>query len=54
MVLIQAEFDSATPPQKFNSFWQTREAELVKGHICLTFHSSITPYQDGGSTGEDY
>jgi hypothetical protein len=30
------------PPEKFNSYWQAGEVELIKGHICSTFHSSIT------------
>jgi hypothetical protein len=30
------------PPEKFNSYWQAGETELIKGHICSTFHSSIT------------
>ena len=32
----------AEPPEKFNSYWQAEGAELIKGHICSTFHSSIT------------
>jgi hypothetical protein len=30
------------PPEKFNSYWQAGGVELIKGHICSTFHSSIT------------
>jgi hypothetical protein len=27
------------PPEKFNSYWHAGGAELIKGHICSTFHS---------------
>jgi hypothetical protein len=31
------------PPEKFNSYWQAGGAELIKGHICSTFHSPKSP-----------
>ena len=32
----------ATPPEKFNSYWQAGGADLIKGHICTGVQSSIT------------
>ena len=32
----------ATPPEKFNSYWQAGGADLIKDHICTGVHSSTT------------